>query len=219
MATWSLAILALALAGGAVLIEHGVHMNLPGDDTGYGPVQPIAFSHRLHCTELQMRCQYCHTGVDQSRHAGIPAAATCMNCHHYVSAASSASPSSSAISSPSATDTQPEPLVSPELAKLYEAVGFDALTRTCDPLRPAHPIEWIKVHDLPDFVCFDHSRHVVAGVDCQECHGDVKSMDRIVQVRNFNMGMCVNCHRDVQKEEPAGVRKRNPSTDCGDCHY
>jgi hypothetical protein len=61
------------------------------------------------------------------------------------------------------------------------------------------PVEWIKVHNLPEYVFFSHAQHVSAGkLDCQVCHGDVKTMDRIVQVKDLSMGWCVNCHRDTK---------------------
>jgi hypothetical protein len=68
------------------------------------------------------------------------------------------------------------------------------------------PIEWIKVHNLPDHVFFSHAQHVSAGkVDCGECHGDVKKMDVIKQVSDLSMGWCIDCHRtkkiDVQNNQ------------------
>ncbi len=70
------------------------------------------------------------------------------------------------------------------------------------------PIEWIKVHDLPDFVFFNHKRHMAKGIDCATCHGDVKNMDKITQVETLNMGFCVNCHRE-----------NKAPTDCYTCHH
>lgn len=52
-----------------------------GSQQGYEPAQPIAYSHALHAGELQMSCQYCHYGAERSRHAGVPSASICMNCH------------------------------------------------------------------------------------------------------------------------------------------
>ena len=69
------------------------------------------------------------------------------------------------------------------------------------------PVEWVRVNDLPDYVYFDHSMHVLRGFDCGQCHGDVKSMDRIVQPQEFTMGYCVQCHRD-----------NGASHDCNICH-
>jgi hypothetical protein len=57
------------------------------------------------------------------------------------------------------------------------------------------PIEWVKVHDQPDFVFFNHKRHILRGVACETCHGDVKQMSRIEQAETLNMGFCINCHR------------------------
>lgn len=58
------------------------------------------------------------------------------------------------------------------------------------------PVEWVRVNDLPDFVYFDHQMHLLRGVDCGHCHGDVRGMDRIRQPQSFTMGFCVQCHRD-----------------------
>lgn len=69
-------------------------------------------------------------------------------------------------------------------------------------------IEWIKVHDVPDFVMFNHKRHIAKGIDCAACHGDVQSMDKITQVKTLDMGFCINCHRDNQAP-----------TDCYTCHH
>lgn len=70
------------------------------------------------------------------------------------------------------------------------------------------PIPWRRVHDLPDYVRFDHKRHVVSGVDCRECHGDVAGMDAAVRVSSLEMGFCIGCHD-----------RRGASTDCLTCHH
>jgi len=69
------------------------------------------------------------------------------------------------------------------------------------------PIQWIKVHDQPDFVYFNHSVHVNRGVDCSKCHGNVAEMPIIKQVESLNMGYCVNCHRE-----------NNAPNNCSTCH-
>ena len=69
--------------------------------------------------------------------------------------------------------------------------------------------EWIKVHDIPDFVYFNHSRHIKKGIDCQACHGDVASMERVEQVHTMDMGFCINCHKQEQYKAPL---------DCDTCH-
>ena len=73
--------------------------------------------------------------------------------------------------------------------------------------REAKPLEWAQVYDVPEFVYFNHEAHVRRQVDCGACHGDVKGMDRLTQAHEFNMGFCVQCHRD-----------NNVSHDCLMCH-
>ena len=72
---------ALAIALAVSLVTLAAALRLPGDNQGYEPVQPIAYSHKLHAGDLQIQCIYCHSGADKSRHAGIPAMSVCMNCH------------------------------------------------------------------------------------------------------------------------------------------
>lgn len=189
--------------------------HLPGNHQGYEPVQPIAYSHRLHAGELQIQCQYCHFGADKSRHAGIPPAGVCMNCHRFVTAP---------LGAVRAEDEQaakekraPRPVISPELRKLYDALALDGKMEH-DSRRALRPIAWTRVHSLPDFVYFDHRAHVNAGVLCQQCHGPVESMERVRQVSDLSMGWCVNCHREANRTGVAG-RRVNASTNCSTCHY
>jgi hypothetical protein len=113
------------------------------------------------------------------------------------------------------------------------------------PVRESHatglPIEWVRVHDLPDFVYFNHSAHVSRGVGCVSCHGRVDKMERVYQAEPLTMGWCLDCHRDPEPRlrpaevvtsmdwvpggDPAELGKRlgeargiNPSTDCSTCH-
>jgi hypothetical protein len=103
------------------------------------------------------------------------------------------------------------------------------------------PVRWIKVHDLPDFVYFDHSAHVRHGVGCVTCHGRIDKMEVVQQAEPLNMAWCLECHRQPEKrlrpldqvtamdwtpaEEPLALGRRlrqelgvNPSTDCSTCH-
>ncbi len=178
--------------------------HLPGNHEGYAPEQPIAYSHRLHAGELGIDCRYCHSGADNSRHAGIPAGNVCMNCHKFVTASFGA--------------TKEDPtFVAPELQKLYDTLGLDE-NRELDPTKEHRAVEWIKVHNLPDFVYFDHRSHVTAGVECQQCHGPVETMERMYQVSDLTMGWCVNCHRQVN-EVGVGGKDVHASIDCSVCHY
>lgn len=69
------------------------------------------------------------------------------------------------------------------------------------------PIAWNKIHEVPWHVRFNHKRHIAAGVDCVECHGEVKTMKQVHQVRSLEMGWCVRCHQE-----------NKASIDCWTCH-
>lgn len=134
---------------------------------GYKPVQPVAFSHKLHAGQYKINCQYCHVGVERGKSATIPSANICMNCHNHI-------------------EEGPK-YGKKEIAKVREAYEKNK------------PIEWVKVHNLPDLVYFNHAQHVkVAGLECQECHGPIEEMEEVYQYSRLTMGWCVNCHR--QKE-------------------
>jgi Cytochrome c7 and related cytochrome c/Class III cytochrome C family len=91
------------------------------------------------------------------------------------------------------------------------------------------PIRWVKVHNLPDFVYFNHSQHVLSGVLCQRCHGAVEKMDRIEQAAPLTMGWCLQCHRehanlptgDIERVARTITQKQKPvaGLDCASCHY
>ena len=76
----------------------------------------------------------------------------------------------------------------------------------------------MRVHNLPDYVYFDHRAHVAAGVTCQKCHGPVESMERVRQFESLSMGWCVNCHREATENGIDG-KTVHASTDCAACHY
>ncbi len=142
----------------------------------YKPSQPIAFDHTRHAGKdnLAINCQYCHSGAEKSKHAGIPSANVCMNCHQ-------------AISEGPSTGTA-------EIAKIYEAVGWDATAMKYTGHQK--PLVWNKVHNLPDHVYFSHQQHVAVGkLECQECHGPVDTeMDQVEQWSPLTMAWCLDCH-------------------------
>jgi hypothetical protein len=187
-----------------LLASRAAMFHLPGNQQGYEPVQPIAYSHRLHAGELQMQCLYCHFGAETSRHAGIPPASVCMNCHRFITAPLGAVRGEDELAQNE--KRAPRPVVSAELRKLYDAIG------------QGRPIAWNRVHSLPGFVYFDHRAHVATGMACQQCHGPVESMERVRQVADLSMGWCVNCHREANRTGIAG-RRVNASTNCSTCHY
>ncbi len=199
--------------GSLVLTASGTR--LAGIDQGYQPVQPIAYSHRLHAGELAIPCLYCHGGAEKSRRAGIPAASVCMNCHRYVSATIGAVREEERVAGEEGRE--PRTLVAPELRKLFAAQALDDQLEPDPGLAPA-PIAWKRVHSLPDFAAFDHRPHVAAGVECQQCHGAIETMERVRQDATLSMGWCVQCHRDMTGRTEAG-RPVNPPLDCVTCHY
>ena len=207
-----------ALLAALLLVSLGTlvaGVRLPGDNQGYEPAQPIAYSHRLHAGDLQIKCLYCHSSADKSRYAGIPAMSTCMNCHFGVTATLAAVQQEEAAAAKEQRPTRP--VISPELKKLYDAMALDESFSPKPDSQPK-PIAWKRIHKLPDFVYFDHRAHITAQVACQQCHGPVETMDRVRQHETLSMGWCVNCHRAANQRGIAG-RAVHASTDCVTCHY
>ena len=190
-----------------------------GVTTNYQPEQPIAFSHKVHAGINGIDCNYCHSSARHSKTSGIPSANVCMNCHTYIS---------------NGTNTGTK-----EIAKIYDAVGFDPETKTYIEDYEEKPIEWVRIHNLPDHAYFNHSQHVVAGgLECQDCHGPVEEMDVLYQHADLTMGWCVECHRETEvkmegnnyythlheqlkekyKGKPITVDKMG-GIECGKCHY
>lgn len=187
----------------------------PGNHQGYEPVQPIAFSHRLHAGELGISCTYCHHGAEKSKHAGIPSAELCLNCHKSVTAPQVDQQAENDLAKKEKRD--PNKLMSPELKKLFDALALDEKLQPI-PGKKKQPIGWVQIHKLPAFACFNHQAHVTAGVDCKKCHGAVETMERVQQVGNLSMGWCVNCHREMEGKV-GNAKQLAPSTDCAACHY
>jgi mono/diheme cytochrome c family protein len=162
-----------------------------GVDTGYQPVQPIVFSHKIHAGDNKIDCQYCHSSAKHSKHSGIPSVNVCMNCHKNISEVAE----TTVVELEDRTLGKAE--LDKEIAKVYKAAGWDAdaLEYTGD----TRPIKWVRIHNLPDFVYFNHSQHVtVAGVKCQKCHGPVEEMEELYQHSPLTMGWCIDCHRETK---------------------
>lgn len=154
------------------------------DGVGYQPEQPIKFSHALHAGKMDIDCQYCHTGVEKSRHAGVPSASICMNCHTVAR-----------------TET-------PEIQKLVKEYYNKGI-----------PIPWKRVHRVADFAYFDHSAHVLKGINCAHCHGDMTKTTVVAQKKNFMMGACIDCHRNAHKKMPELKDKiKLGPENCYTCH-
>jgi hypothetical protein len=190
-------------------------VRLAGNDKGYQPIQPIAYSHQVHAGNLAIPCLYCHSGAEKSRRAGVPSASVCMNCHRYVTAALGVLQEEEQRAQ--TEGREPRAIVSAELAKLYAAQGLGEDLQPEPELSPM-PIAWKRVHSVPDFVAFDHRPHVAADVGCQRCHGAIEAMDRVRQESTLSMGWCVECHRTMTGRSETG-RPVDPPLDCATCHY
>jgi len=149
-------IMVFSTVGIAYMIDRGPWIT----DVGVAPVQPIYFSHKHHVKDDGIDCRYCHTSVENSGYAGLPATETCMSCHSQIWN--------------NATVTEP--------IRQSWASG--------------ESIKWTKVHDLPDFVYFNHSIHIAKGIGCSTCHGQINEMPWVYKVNTLYMNWCVNCHRD-----------------------
>ncbi|MCB0464678.1 MAG: c-type cytochrome, partial [Aequorivita sp.] len=214
----------LILAAG--YFAYGYMMQV-GVDQGYAPVQPIHYSHKIHAGDNQIDCNYCHSSARRSKTSGIPSLNVCMNCHKNISE----------VAPETATEEYSKEFYDGEIAKLYKAVGWDAANQQYTG--KTEPVKWVRIHNLPDFVYFNHSQHVtVAGVACQTCHGEIQTMEVVEQFAPLTMGWCINCHRETnvnlegneyyakiheELSKKYGVEKLTIAEmgglECGKCHY
>lgn len=211
----------------AAYFAYGYLMQV-GVDQGYEPVQPIHYSHRIHAGDNGIDCKYCHSAARVSKHSNIPSLNVCMNCHKNISEVAE---STLAEGQEYGVD------YNAEIQKLYAAVGWDQAKQAYTG--KTEPVKWVRIHNLPDFVYFNHSQHVtVAGVECQKCHGPVEEMEIMKQFAPLTMGWCIDCHREtnvkVQDNEyykkiheelskKYGVDQLTAAQmgglECGKCHY
>ena len=198
-----------------------------GVDQNYQPIQPIHYSHKIHAGDNEIDCKFCHSSARVSKNAGIPSLNVCMNCHKNISE----------VAETTGTADHSKAFYDGEIQKLYDAVGWDKAAQKYTGI--TKPVKWVRIHNLPDFVYFNHSQHVtVAGLECQTCHGPVQEYELMKQFSPLTMGWCVNCHRktDVKMEGNAyytkiheelskkyGVDKLTAAQmgglECGKCHY
>ncbi len=159
-----------------------------GRSQNYQPEQPIYYSHKVHAGVNQINCLYCHGGAAEGKHANIPSVNVCMNCHLAINEYKGEQ-----LYAEDGTEVDG----TAEIKKLYEYAGFTP-GQPWDPSK-AKPVEWIKIHNLPDHVYFNHSQHVTAGkVACQTCHGEIQKMGEVYQYSDLSMGWCINCHRETK---------------------
>ncbi|WP_341657832.1 c-type cytochrome [Blattabacterium cuenoti] len=199
---------------------------------GYKPEQPIYFSHKIHSEINKIDCQYCHSSAKYGKVSGIPSVNVCMNCHITIHEYNG-----DYLEKGKSRDEYNQ-----EIQKIYKAIGWDPETRKYS--KKIHPIQWVRIHNMPDFVYFDHSQHILTGektikklkkvnLVCNACHGEVQKMDTVEMSNDFTMEWCISCHKNV------GIDKKNqyykeyfPSktnkkitvdmiggTECAKCHY
>ncbi len=190
-------------------------------NVGHQPKQPVPFSHKLHAGQLKLDCRYCHNTVERAGHAAIPPAATCGNCH----GANRVTGGEAGMTGRDLGVVHPDSTL---------------LTPIRNSLETGDPVLWERVHDLPDFVYFNHSAHINKGVSCVSCHGRVDTMEVVTQVKSLSMKWCLDCHRnptphirdpnlvtqlDLEIEDPQAygeewAKKNEIDTDisCSTCH-
>ena len=198
-----------------------------GIEQDYEPIQPIHYSHRIHAGSNKIECKYCHSSARVGKHSGIPSLNVCMNCHKQIAE----------VSDTTATADYSKAFYDGEIKKLYKAVGWDPATQKYSG--KSEPVKWIRIHNLPDFVYFNHAQHVkVAGIECQTCHGPVQTYEIMKQYSKLTMGWCINCHRETEVKmdgneyytkihaelsKKYGVDKLTAAQmgglECGKCHY
>jgi cytochrome c551/c552 len=194
----ALAILVLFIVGGFYLVQGAIGL---GRQQGYQPEQPIFYSHKVHAGINQISCLYCHSNALDSKHATVPPLNVCMNCHAAIN---------DYTKGPKLyREDGSEVDGTAEIQKLYSYVGYDPKTSRYNT-ENAKPVEWIKIHNLPDHVFFSHAQHTKAGkVQCQTCHGPIQEMNEVKQFAPLSMGWCINCHRTTKVNFPDSAGNGN----------
>ncbi|MEI7486053.1 MAG: c-type cytochrome [Chryseobacterium sp.] len=205
-----------ALAILAILATYGIWNWIMwiGVYKGYKPEQPIYFSHKIHAGEQKIDCQLCHSSAKYGKVSEIPSMNVCMNCHRTISEYNK--------------DHYMEPgkdkaFYDGEIQKIYAATGWDPAKQQYTG--KTQPVEWTRIHNMPDFVYFNHSQHVVAGeqaiinsfnkknptnkidVVCKACHGKIDTMNVVQMANDFTMGWCIECHRTTEVDMNNGYNK------------
>jgi cytochrome c551/c552 len=189
-------VLVLFVVGGYYVVQAAIGL---GRQKNYQPEQPIFYSHKVHAGTNQISCLYCHGSAWDSKTAGVPSLNVCMNCHAAIN------------------DYKGEKLThedgkevdgTAEIQKLYSYTGYDP--KAGKYTTPGKQIEWVKIHNLPDHVYFNHSQHIRAGkVQCQTCHGSITQMNEVKQFAELSMGWCINCHRTTKINFPDSAGNGN----------
>lgn len=153
----------LIAAGGVLVVAYSLDRGAYTTDVAVVKNQPVPFSHKHHVTDDGIDCRYCHTSVETSSYAGLPATEICMSCHSQIWSN----------------------------AEILEPVRAS--------YRTGESLAWTRVHDLPEFVYFNHSIHINKGIGCASCHGRVDQMPLMFKVNTLYMNWCLECHRQPWK--------------------
>ncbi|MCW3167660.1 c-type cytochrome [Chryseobacterium sp. 09-1422] len=180
---------------------------------GYKPEQPIYFSHKIHAGENKIDCQLCHSSAKYGKVSEIPSMNVCMNCHRTISE----------YNGKYLEPGKDKAFYDGEIKKIYEHTGWDSEKQQYTG--KTSPVEWTRIHNMPDFVYFNHSQHVVAGeqaiinsfnkknpdnkidVVCKACHGKIDTMNVVQMANDFTMGWCIECHRTTEIDMNNGYNK------------
>ncbi|GAB0154962.1 c-type cytochrome [Chryseobacterium sp. Alg-005] len=180
---------------------------------GYKPEQPIYFSHKIHAGENKIDCQLCHSSAKYGKVSEIPSMNVCMNCHRTISE----------YNGKYMEPGKDKAFYDGEIQKIYAATGWDPEKQQYTG--KTQPVEWTRIHNMPDFVYFNHSQHVVAGeqaiinsfnkknpnnkidVVCKACHGKIDTMNVVQMANDFTMGWCIECHRTTEIDMNNGYNK------------
>ena len=180
---------------------------------GYKPEQPIYFSHKIHAGENKIDCQLCHSSAKYGKVSEVPSMNVCMNCHKMISE----------YKGKYIEPGKDKAFYDGEIQKIYSAVGWDPASQQYTG--KTQPVEWTRIHNMPDFVYFNHAQHVVAGenaiitsfnkknpeakidVVCKACHGQIDTMNVVQMANDFTMGWCIECHRSTEVDMTNGYNK------------
>ncbi len=173
-----------------------------GVDKGYKPEQPIYFSHKIHAGINNIDCQTCHSSAKYGKVSEIPSANVCMNCHKGIKE----------YKGDYLEPGKTREFYNAEIQKLFDHVGFDGKDYTGE----TKEIKWTRIHNMPDFVHFNHAQHIVVGekaimksynkthedapidVVCKACHGAIDTMNVVQMANDFTMEFCIECHRTTE---------------------
>ena len=201
----SILLAGLLAAGGSYAVNAAQPLTT-ADDLGPKVDQPIEFPHDRHAGDadkggMQINCMYCHTYARRSIVAGIPPLQKCIGCHQSIESVRE----------------------SPRIKQLFEYWEGSKDGK----IAAKTPVPWKKVHDLPDFVRFNHERHIQrfyfqqgkpAQEVCGYCHGDVKTMTVARRTKSLSMGWCVSCHEKDHLVDATSTQTTQGPNDCWQCH-